>query len=466
MILFAQNVSCLPRRLLAACLLASVAGAVDAAPDLPLREDYWRDRSFTARFQAAYGVNPATEPTISSAEQAVFQQITPLMAVNPAEAIPILRAAITPTSSAALDFILGSVHFELGRLDDAATAYQNALRKSPDFLRAHQFLGKLEVRRGNPRAALRHFIRALELGGVSSDVYGLMGYCHLNLNQVASARVAYQQAVLLAPDSLDWKRGLAQALFQTGDNEGAIAVLDELIQMRPDDADLWLYQANAFLALGRFTDVAGNWEVVRRLGRARPDMLVQLGDLYLNEGLPALAYRAYDEALAKVGDAEPRLPLRMAEVLVDRGDPGRAAEFVQRVEARFGASLQGADALLLRSLQARLALIRGDDSAAEQAYLAIQRSDPMHGPAYLELGMLYASQGRHAEAALQFETAAVVSASAAPDALLRHAEMLVQQGRFRDALPLLRRSMQLNPRESVLQYTERVERAAEAAARR
>jgi len=456
----------LPMRRLAqlGCLLAA-AGTLGAAADLRLREDYWRDPTFVARFQASYGVNSALEPMISVAERAVFDQIAPLLASQPASAVPVLRAAITPQSSAALDFVLANVYFEIGRFDEAAATYAEALRKFPDFLRAHQFLGKLEVRRGNHQLALPHFVRSMELGGVSGDVLGLMGYCHLALNHVASALVAYQQAVLLQPNSLDWKRGLAQALFQAGKAQDAIAVLDELIVSRPDDADLWLVQANAFLSLGQYTDVAGNWEVVRRLGKGSPEMLVQLGDLYMNEGLQTLAFGVYEQALQAVGDGPPRLPLRMAEVLVNRGDPDRAAAFVTQVEARYGASLQGADARTLRSLQARLAQSRGDYDAAERALLGIQRSDPVYGPAFLDLGMLYAEQGKFVEAALQFEAAALLPDTAA-DALLRHGEMLVQQGRYRDALGLLRRSLQLRPRDSVQQYADLVERAANATDRR
>lgn len=192
---------------------------------------------------------------------------------------------------------------------------------------------------------------------------------------------------------------------------------------------------------------------------------MQLGDLYMNEGLQNLAYSAYEEALKAVGDGAPRLPLRMAEVLVNRGDPERAATFVAQIEARFGASLDGEHARLLRTLQARLAQARGDYDTAERALLGIQRSDPVYGPAFLDLGMLYAEQGKIAEAALQFEAAALLPDTAA-DALLRHGEMLVQQGRYRDALGLLRRSLQLRPRDSVQQYAELVERAANATDRR
>jgi Flp pilus assembly protein TadD len=45
-------------------------------------------------------------------------------------------------------------------------------------------------------------------------------------------------------------------------------------------------------------------------------------------------------------------------------------------------------------------------------------------------------------------------------ACLRHAQALVREGRFDDALPLLKRSQQIEPREDVATYLEQVEKAA------
>jgi hypothetical protein len=46
------------------------------------------------------------------------------------------------------------------------------------------------------------------------------------------------------------------------------------------------------------------------------------------------------------------------------------------------------------------------------------------------------------------------------EAKMRHGELLVQQGKFAAALPLLRRAHDLGPREHLAQYIDQVERAA------
>ena len=43
-----------------------------------------------------------------------------------------------------------------------------------------------------------------------------------------------------------------------------------------------------------------------------------------------------------------------------------------------------------------------------------------------------------------------------------HAQLLVAQSRFDEALPLLRRAQELKPREDVARYMEQIERVARA----
>jgi hypothetical protein len=46
--------------------------------------------------------------------------------------------------------------------------------------------------------------------------------------------------------------------------------------------------------------------------------------------------------------------------------------------------------------------------------------------------------------------------------MVRHAQLLVGQGRYAEALPLLRRAQAIKPRENVQAYIDQVERVAQA----
>ncbi|OQC20196.1 MAG: Anaphase-promoting complex, cyclosome, subunit 3 [Verrucomicrobia bacterium ADurb.Bin070] len=63
------------------------------------------------------------------------------------------------------------------------------------------------------------------------------------------------------------------------------------------------------------------------------------------------------------------------------------------------------------------------------------------------------------KAVFYFERAEALESFEA-DARLRHAQLLVRNGNYQEALPLLKRALELKPREAVQRYAEQVERAA------
>ena len=80
-----------------------------------------------------------------------------------------------------------------------------------------------------------------------------------------------------------------------------MTLFGELIQAKPDNADYWLHQANAYLGLAESTKAATNYEVVRRMGKADAKVLNQLADIYINEGTYDLALAEYREADSRGG---------------------------------------------------------------------------------------------------------------------------------------------------------------------
>src|SRR5690606_32707450 len=101
----------------------------------------------------------------------------------------------------------------------------------------------------------------------------------------------------------------------------------------------------------------------------------------------------------------------------------------------------------------------GDDEA--KILTEIVALDPLDGDALIKLGQYHARQGAIEQAVFHYERAAGITAFEA-DAKVRHAQLLVGQGKYGEAVPLLRRAQALRPRENIQQYLEQVERAAQA----
>jgi Tfp pilus assembly protein PilF len=299
------------------------------------------------------------------------------------------------------------------------------------------------------------------LGAADGLTFGLLAHSYAMSEQYVAAESAYRQAMMLQPESADWKSGLARCLFKERKFEEAAALCGDMIRREPARADLWLLQANAWLSLKQPLKAAENYELLDRAGLANVACLNTLGDIYVNENVPELAVSAYQRALAKDGEnADPAVPLRNAEVLVSRSAYTEASSLLGRVKDVCGTKLGTQEKKRVLKLEARIAAASGQ-SGAEQAKLLedIIALDPLDGEAIILLAQHYSRTGDTDKACFMCERAAGIEKYEA-EAKLRHGQILVKGGKYLEALPLLKRAQELKPRDDVQKYVEQVERAA------
>lgn len=422
--------------------------------------DLWSDPSFRKSFTGSYGFLAEKEPDISNDEADVLRELLDLIPADTDAAIERLEQVIDPDSSAAFDFILGNLYFEADAAGKAEASYKRAIDKHPEFRRAHKNLGLLHVREGNYKDAVRALSQAMELGEVNGRAYGLLGYSYLALGDYYPAAAAYRQAILMQPDTEDWKAGLARALVESDQPREAISLLDSLLKEYPDNGNYWLLQTNAFIAADRPLMAAENLEIIRRMGGADVRALTLLGDIYMNNTSPGLALNAYLEAADQADDSDAQALLRATDLLIRSGNHERAGELLARIKQRLGDPPERADEMKQLTLEARIARAAGDDERARSLLKEIVERDALNGEALIELGKLYAEQGEMTRAVNRFEQAEKIEGFERK-ALIAHARALVKDGALEDALPLLRRALKLESDEALQQYMERVERAAE-----
>jgi tetratricopeptide (TPR) repeat protein len=424
----------------------------------PNLDAIWKDPVFQRQFVGGYGINADVEPRVTPEEVAVLEKVRPLMANEPAKAEELLRKAIKPETSAVLDFTLGALQFQRENLAGALENYQKAVTKFPSFRRAWRNLGWIQVKRGEHDAAITAFTRMIELGGADAYSYGLLGFAYSAKEDYQPAEAAYRNALLLQPDNTEWRLGVTRCVFKQEKFADAAALLEVLIERFPDKAEFWLLQAQAFLGLKEPLRAAQDLEAVARLGKSTADSLYTLGDIYLSETLLDLALGAYQRAIERDPAQPIARALRSAELLSSKSGMAQAKVLAQAIERASGAQLAEADRRKLLKLQARLSMAEGGGTSETAAVLEeIVRLDPLDGDALLLLGHYYARASEPDRAILYYQRAASVEAFEST-AKIFHAQILVGQGRYAEALPLLRRAQEVKPREDVARYLEQVER--------
>lgn len=457
------------KRLLATLLALSLGTASFGQLKYP-SEAFWSDPANVDAFLGTYGVIGPVEPKISTEEQVVLKNLIEILKTGDKQlAVSTLLPAITPESSAALDFTLANLYFELGELDNAIRYYRSSLKKESNFLRAHKNLGILLVQKGQFPEAIGPLSKTLNLGNPDGITYGLLGLSFLNVGDSLSAEAAYRNAIVFAPETNDWKLGLARSLLEQQKFDEGIAILDYLIKAKPEDAALWLVQANAFLGKGEAELAAANYEIVGRLGKATGDSLNLLGDIYMNEDMKDLALEAYLQAMELDPNQDISRPLRAAEVLTNRGALDEAQLMINKIREGYANIPNDTDLILLK-LQARNDIAKDRMEDAVAVLEQIVEREPLDGEAIILLARFYSrtetddpevKEEMIQKAIMMYERAAKIRGYE-DRALLAHAQMLVGAGEYADAVPLLERVMDITPRDNIGRYLQQVRNARDA----
>ena len=420
----------------------------------------WNDPRFRRQFTESYLAETEIEPRVTAAERDQMQKVMELLTAEQLpKAAELLRGAQSPAASAVIDFTLANVHFQLEQFDEALAAYQVAVDKYPKFRRAWQNMGLIATRRNDFEGAARAFTRVLELGGGNATTYGLLGFAHANLNRQIAAESAYRMAALLDPATLDWKMQLARTFFKQERYADAATLCGQLIAENGDKHDLWMLQANAYLGMKQSLKAAENFEIVDKMGHSTADSLYLLGDIYVNEELYDLAAGAYLRGFAKKADTTVRA-IRAAKVLATRSATEQARTLLDKIAATETSKLTSDERKDLLKLRARLAMADGASDEEARILEEIVTFDPLDGDALILLGQHSARHGAPEKAVFYYERAASIPTFEA-DAKIRHAQLLVGQRRYAEALPLLRRAQTVKPRENIQDYLEQVERAGQ-----
>jgi len=441
--------------------MSAVCGMASADEWIEQPATFWREPAFQKAFMGSYGMRSEIEPRVTVVEKEVMEKVMKLMAEDDgaSKAIALLEKSCTPAASAVFDFTLANLHFQEDRLTNAATGYQAAITKFPSFQRAHKNLALICVRQAEYEAAVEPLTKSIELGANDGLTYGLLGYAYASLDQFVSAESAYRLALMLQPKTKDWKLGLCRVLFKQQKFGEAITLCDELLRQEPDKADYLLLQANAYLGLKQPLRAAEIYELLDLSEQTPVPALHTLGDIYVNEEYLDQAGDAYLRALARDPKPDIGRHLRNVEILVSRSAPEAAHRLLQAVSTRAGKDVDPEPRKRMLKLEARLAALK-NEAGEEQARILeeIVRLDPLDGDALILLGQYHATTNMQ-QAIFYFERAAGIEKSEA-DARLRHAQVLVRNGKYQEALPLLKRAHELKPREDVQRYIEQVERAA------
>jgi len=422
----------------------------------------WTSPRFLKRFAESYLSEVEIEPPLGDEERKLLYKVQDLLGQKKRKKVrALIESALKEKVTPVLEFTLGNLLNEQGELANAAEHYRLAVQDYPKFRRAWTNLAELEMRRGRFPEACQAFSRVIRLGGGDGVMFGLLGLARMRTKDFLAAETAFRTAILYSPKSFDWKMGLAESLFRQNRFADAVTLFDSLIRSSPERAELWTAQGEAYVKMGKPLKALQNFQMVEALGKGTPRLLNNLGDLYTNEGLFDEGVESYLLALKRGKETPPSRALRAANFLAGKGEISALRKILQGIQILRKGKLTKEDRRSLLQLKARLALSDGNKEEEAKVLKEMIQMDPMDGQALILLGDYKRRTGDRFQAEEYYQRAIKIKSSSWK-AKLHYAEMLVQERKYREAIPFLEEVQNESPREAIRKYLEEVKRRSKA----
>jgi tetratricopeptide (TPR) repeat protein len=334
---------------------------------------------------------------------------------------PESEALLATAEGAAFHLRRGGEAMAAGRLEEAVTAYRQAVEAAPESAEARRNLALALTRAGDPQAA------------------------------VAELETALAQH----PEDLLVRFDLGNALSAAGKTSEAIAELSGAVEQQPDFVPARFNLANDLIRAGRWGEARQQLEAVVELDPRHTNARYLLAMSLQQGGQSGEAERRLRELLEQEPD---HLPSRqgLAAILVSRGDAAGAMQLYRDALARGAAGRAAAQIqLAIAELEGR----RNRPQARDLALRAAIAAAPDFAPARMVLAGELAADQRWAEAAEQFEAAIAAEAdptnptAANPTAYLGAAQAWAATGRWADARRVLEAGLRRLPTHLVLEHS-------------
>jgi tetratricopeptide (TPR) repeat protein len=131
----------------------------------------------------------------------------------------------------------GLAFHQIGRLEEAAAMYEQAIKGHPFHYDALHLLGVTALQSNHPKRAAELIGKAIEIFPDNPHFHSNRGTALHALNQLDAAVASYDRAIAITPDFAEALFNQGLALADLNKFDAAIASYDRAIALKPDYAE-------------------------------------------------------------------------------------------------------------------------------------------------------------------------------------------------------------------------------------
>ena len=259
-------------------------------------------------------------------------------------------------------YVLGVLHYHRGNKQAARDAFAEAIRIWPCFDPALRNLATLQYELGQPLAAAETAARAYGLKDPPEAEWAYLTAMFFQAGRRTEAALTWLlRATAIPQPKREWLVALAQARMELKQWEPAREVVQRLLNLGPEDPQLWRLLASLEVHQQRYAPAAAALGLAVRLTGAQPGDWRNLAELHRAAGAPAQAALYYRKAFAP--EPTPEQWLALAHAYWQANDLEPAAQAAHR-------AWEGKPAPDVLAFMAEIRLRQRQYQAAADLYLA------------------------------------------------------------------------------------------------
>ena len=359
----------------------------------------------------------ALEPTVPREQKVQYQEIIALMSKDTDKALEKLNK-MDEQRSPIFDYLAGSLYLDKKDQSKALSQFNKAVKKLPEFTRAHKALAFIYLEQAKHKLALKHLSLVISQGSGDASIWKNLAYVHMSLENWQAAWFAFENVRLFDPENTQLQKYFLDIRMRQENYAEALLIAKEIIEDTPQDRNTWLTYISCLNQLNKSEEALANFILFEKLFELSDTEKLNLAGLYYSQEnyLSAAKYFGQVE-----GELQADAKLRQAYALMNIQKFAEAAKILAALKVT---EFKNKETYLQTYAQVQMNLGKTDD--AIKLYREALKYNANNSMTLMAIAQL-ADQISDYEVAIDFYTRSMKHKDLMNNALLRRARIYLIQ---------------------------------------